>query len=100
MSKLNFLQGADKCLDIYKVRTAAEIKKKLARRAKRLREKQTEETELEEVTEKASDEFHHVHMHRASAKIRSFDIRQNKTGHLVCICQASVFSHGVSCSCP
>lgn len=74
---LLFVQAADKVLDIYRVRSDAELKKIVARRAKRVREKKTKKQEEPTSDEKAielkpEDYYFHVHTLRTKAVIKSY----------------------------
>ncbi|CAG8537832.1 10629_t:CDS:10 [Paraglomus brasilianum] len=71
------VQGADKFIEIFYLRAADEIKRKIARRRKREKAKQTKTGEIadpdEEVTITASDEISHYQTLITTAKVRSFD---------------------------
>ena len=71
------VQGADKFIEIFYLRAADEIKRKIARRRKREKAKQTKTGEVadpdEEVTITASDEISHYQTLITTAKVRSFD---------------------------
>ncbi|KAI8911921.1 WD40-repeat-containing domain protein [Powellomyces hirtus] len=79
-------QGADKLVEMYRVRTEDEMKKKLARLRKRQNEKKKqkagatklEEQESEELVLTVADEIPRVAHVRCSAKVRSFDFSPAK----------------------
>eukprot|EP00124_Ichthyophonus_hoferi_P001323 Ihof_evm8s65 gene=Ihof_evmTU8s65 len=74
------VQGADKLVEIYRLRSEKEIEKRLKRRAKRQREKksknesnQAEETEISEIVRTPSDEIEFLHTIAVGSKVRSVD---------------------------
>jgi len=71
------VQGADKFIEIFRLHTADELKRKIARRRKREIVKQTKTVEAadpdEEITITASNEISHYQKLITSAKVRSFD---------------------------
>ncbi|CAO3565668.1 unnamed protein product [Mortierella alpina] len=90
-------QASDKSIELFRIRTIEEIKKKMSRRKKRQREKQqqllkkgdTAGAAAEEVVDdtiQASDEITPWHVVRTGAKLRSFDFAPvkdvEKAGHV------------------
>ncbi|KAL7749168.1 beta transducin [Sorochytrium milnesiophthora] len=71
-------QAADKHVELYRIRTADELKKKLSRRKKRLREKGQEQTAEQEQDQEqpaitVADEINSFAIVHTLAKVRSFD---------------------------
>ncbi|KAF9365558.1 hypothetical protein BGX34_009467 [Mortierella sp. NVP85] len=82
-------QASDKSIELFRIRTVEEIKKKMSRRKKRQREKQQallkkgdkEGAEAEEPVDEgiqATDEITPWHVIRSGAKFRSFDFAPSK----------------------
>lgn len=79
------VQSHDRSVEIFRIRTEEEVRKKQARRKKRAKEKKGKEPEPdgdEEETEvQLVDLFTPYLVVRASGKIRSFDFGPDDTGH-------------------
>ncbi|CAG8521333.1 13198_t:CDS:10, partial [Acaulospora colombiana] len=84
---LNFTEGPEKFVEIFRIRTPEEIRKKIARRKKRQKEKKqrvgvtTMDEDIEDNNDEeinASDLITPYQIVRASGKIRSFDFTGNE----------------------
>ncbi|KAI8896096.1 WD40-repeat-containing domain protein [Globomyces pollinis-pini] len=72
------VQGADKLIEIFKVRNEKEIKKAMSRRKKRLEKKTPGQSEI---TETLMDKYPSFATIRCSSKIRSFDFGTGFNNH-------------------
>ncbi|KAI8810902.1 hypothetical protein BJ742DRAFT_799159 [Cladochytrium replicatum] len=95
------IQGADRAVEIFKLRTPEEIKKKLARKRRRQNEKEKKKGKVDAEAEDAggddqkatiTDEIEAFRVVRSSARIRSFDFSPsppNKNGSFTVMCALS-----------
>ena len=79
------VQSHDRSVEIFRIRTEEEVRKKLARRKRRAREKKGKEAEPDgndaETEVQLVDLFTPYLVVRATGKIRSFDFGSDDTGH-------------------
>ena len=101
------VQCHDRSVEIFRIRTEEEIRKKQARRKKRAKEKQERKGKDDGATEKSTEDpedaeigivdlFTPYAIVRGSGKIRSFDFGPGytnaKSGMQVCVCRLQVIS--------